>query len=331
MFARWSAFAALPFACDPGLAADAPAGVDARRIHPPRAPAVVLAAAPGTPVGTLVLLGDTQRTLLFERLIGREQNEAARQALVDKLAREEQPALVVHLGDLVSWGSSSGEWDYFDRLFSPLTAPIHPVLGNHDYWGRDTLALRYLRQRFPELEPRTYRTLRHGSLGLVLTDSNLRGEAGDEQARWFAAALAGFERDPGVRGVLVFTHHPPFTNGEGREGDAWVTNALLPAFMRSRKGLLLASGHVHGYERFERGGKAFVVSGGGGGPRVGFRVGNDASHAAAYAPAAAGPRAFHYIVIEERAASLRVTVKCLAQGGACPGGLLEAFELPLAG
>jgi 3',5'-cyclic AMP phosphodiesterase CpdA len=318
-------FAAQQLACDP----EPPVGprLAPASVEPTRAPSERVAAAEGT----LVLIGDTQRTMLAERLIGREQNEMAQRALIEKLAREERPALVVHLGDLVSWGSSSSEWEYFDRLLAPITAPIHPVLGNHDYWGWGTLAHRYLRQRFPELEPHTYRALRHGDLGLVLADSNLTGDAGDEQARWFEAEVDGFERDPSVRGVLVFTHHPPFTNGECRASDAWVTDKLLPAFLRSRKGVLLASGHVHGYERFERGGKTFLVSGGGGGPRVKYRVGEAASYPAAYAPMEVGPRPFHYVVIEEQPATLRITVKCIALDGACRDGLLETFVLPLAG
>lgn len=289
------------------------------------APGPVAAGASGQ---ALVLLGDTQRTTWMERLIGREQNEAGRQGLIEKLAREERPAFVVHLGDMVSWGHASDEWEYFDRLVAPLAVPIHPVLGNHDYWGLRWLALRNARERFPELAPLTYRTLRLGGLGLVLTDSNLEGREAAEQARWFAAELTAFERDPSVRGVLVFSHHPPFTNGEHRQDDPWVSSALLPAFFRATKTVLLASGHVHGYERFERSGKTFIVSGGGGGPRVEYRVEGRASHAPAYAPRETRRRAFHYVVIEQQPAGLQVTVKCVAIDGACPGGLLEAFQVP---
>lgn len=280
---------------------------------------------------TLVLLGDTQRTLLLERLIGREQNEAARQELIAKLAREEKPALLVHLGDMVNAGASRGEWEYFDRLIAPLPVPLHPVLGNHEYWGPDVLALHYLRERFPELAPRTYRTLRQGALGLVLADSNLRGEVGAEQARWFEDTLQGFEREPSVRAVLVFTHHPPFTNARYREDDAWVSAYLLPSFLRSRKTLLWASGHVHGYERFEQSGKVFIVSGGGGGPRVEYRVGAAAPHRAAYAPTDPARRAFHYVVIAEKGPALQVTVKCIPLDAVCHDGVLEKFVVPFGG
>src|SRR4051812_7769182 len=88
----------------------------------------------------IVVIGDTQRTSPIEELIGREQNEAARLALIAKIAKEEQPAFVVHLGDMVESGDSTEQWQYFDRLVSALTVRnvrILPVLGNHDYWGDD--------------------------------------------------------------------------------------------------------------------------------------------------------------------------------------------------
>ena len=91
----------------------------------------------------------------------------------------------------------------------------------------------------------------------------------------------------------------------------------------------MASGHVHGYERFEHGGKTFIVSGGGGGPRLTYRIGQNAPHPAAYAPP--GPRAFNYVVLEERFGALRVAVKCLTLDAPCPGGVLETFVLPLPG
>ncbi len=296
-------------------------------------PELTAPAAPTTALGgTLVVLGDTQRTTWPELLIGRENNESARRALIDKLAREERPALLVHLGDLVGWGSSSSEWEYFDGLMSALTSqgtPIHPVLGNHDYWGLDVLALQNARRRFPELAPLTYRTLRYRDLGLVLVDSNLGGTQAAEQASWFEAALAGFEQDASVAGVLVFTHHPPFTNGRAREDDPYVGRALLPAFFRATKTVAMLSGHVHGYERFEVSGKAFVVSAGGGGPRVEYKVGRDAPHPAAYVAPDAGRRAFHYVVIDPEAGGLRFTVKCLELDAPCSAGQLETFVLPL--
>ena len=279
---------------------------------------------------SIVVLGDTQRTTFPERLLGREQNERARQALIEKLVREERPAFVVHLGDLVSCGASAGEWRYFDRLVAPLTARgirIRPVLGNHDYWGPRALALRLARRRFPELAPRTFAALRQGQLGLLWLDSNLTGTAAAEQLRWFQAALDSYERDPEVRGVLAFAHHPPFSNARRRERTRPTLGELLEPFCAAGKTLALLSGHVHGYERFQLRGKTFIVSAGAGGPRVRYRTGADARHPPAYATADGQPRAFHYLVLQATAAQLCFEVKCLELGDRCSTGRLESFAL----
>jgi hypothetical protein len=281
---------------------------------------------------SIVVLGDTQRTTLPERLLlGREQNERARRALIERLAREERPALVVHLGDLVCCGASEREWRYFDGLVAPLAAlgiPIRPVLGNHDYWGPRARALRLARLRFPELAPHTFAALRQGALGLIWLDSNLTGAAAAEQLRWFEATLDGYERDPELRGVLAFAHHPPFTNARRHSRPLPALASLLAPFCAAGKTLALLSGHVHGYERFQLRGKTFIVSGGGGGPRVSYRIGAAAPHPPAYTAADGRPRAFHYLVLQATADRLCFDVKCLELGAACSGGRLETFALP---
>ena len=103
---------------------------------------------------------------------------------------------------------------------------------------------------------------------------------------------------------------------------------LLPPFFRARKTLALLSGHVHGYERFEVRGKAFIVSGGGGGPRVSYLTGPDAPYQPAYVTSDGRPRAFHYIVIEVLGDALRFDVKCLELDAPCPAGRLETFAIP---
>jgi predicted phosphodiesterase len=282
--------------------------------------------------GPIVVLGDTQRTSWAERWIGREQNETARNRVVAKIATEERPALVVHLGDMVTTGADPEDWEYFDRLMSPLTARglrIRAVLGNHDLWGDDERALGHVRRRFPELTHGGWYALRQRGLGLVWLNSNLDGPAAREQSAWFKTTLDDFDHDANMRGVLVFTHHPPFTNGIGHSADPYVVSELLPPFLRARKTLALLSGHVHGYERFAESGKAFIVSGGAGGPRVEYAVGSEASPVPTYVTPDGRPRAFNYVVIEGRSREVAVTVKCLDVDAVCVGGILERFSLPL--
>ncbi len=304
---------------------------------PPMPPRVAPMASTRSVEGPIVVLSDTQRTSWAERLLGREQNEEPRRALIQKVAVEEHPALVVHLGDMVVAGGTPENWEYFDRLMSPLTArriPILPVLGNHDYWGDDRAALREARERFPQLTATGWYALQRRGLGLVWLNSNLEGAAAREQASWFARILATFDRDRHTRAVLAFTHHPPYTNGKQRYGDEYVLAELLPSFRRAQKAVAMLSGHVHGYERFQVDGKMFVVTGGGGGPRVTYHMGRDAEPAPAYVPPDGRRRAFNYVVVNpvvvnDSLERLDFTVKCLLLDAVCEGGVLEAFSLPV--
>jgi hypothetical protein len=86
------------------------------------------------------------------------------------------------------------------------------------------------------------------------------------------------DRDEDVRGVLVVMHHPAYTNSTVTSDEPHVQSTFVPAFLRARKTMAMLAGHVHSYERFERGGKVFVVSGGGGGPRAELATGDARRH-----------------------------------------------------
>lgn len=213
-----------------------------------------------------VVVGDLQRTSKLELL--REQNDPERRALMHAIAREEVD-FVAQLGDMVFLGDSAADWRHFDDLVRVLRVPLLPVLGNHDYGLLGHRALRHIHARFPHLRERSFYALDYGPLRLVFLDSNRRRMGRfDEQVRWLRETLVRADRDARVGGVVVFVHHPPYTNSSVTGDDADVREHFVPPFLAAPKTLAMISGHVHSYERFERRGKLFIVSGGGGGPRV---------------------------------------------------------------
>jgi hypothetical protein len=231
---------------------------------------------------------------------------------------------------MVAVGDSSGEWEHFDQLMQPLSergVAIFPVFGNHDLWGNRRVALRNARKRFPELAHGAY-AMRHHGLGLIWLDSNLEGLAGRRQAAWFEGVLRTFD-GPGTRGVLVFMHHPVYTNGKHRHGSEYVISELLPHFFAAKKTLVLLSAHVHGYERFYARKRHFVVTGGAGGPRVEYAQGEQAPWVPATNRLPPGPRPFNYVVIHDRGARLDFDVKCLKGAVDCPSGSLDQFSVDL--
>jgi hypothetical protein len=292
--------------------------------------AVLAAAAPATPsyrdlgsdqAGTepFAVVGDTQESMLWETLVGRESNPAERQQLFAQLEAV-RPAFLVIAGDLTSVGSSDRPWRYFDGLTAGLRAldvPILPVLGNHDYWGGNSAALRSFTARFAQFGRSHWYARRYGALALVFLDANhddLGTDAWQRQHQWFTQTLNDLDRDSTVRGVLVIDHQPPYTNGTTTHDDHHVQQDIVPAFVGASKTLALISGHTHAYEHFVEQGKHFVVSGGGGGPRVKLRIGDQARHLDLFS--GPSPRPFHFLWITPEAHGLQVEVRGFNKGDA---------------
>jgi 3',5'-cyclic AMP phosphodiesterase CpdA len=282
--------------------------------------------------GRFAAVGDLQRTSRAE--VWRESNDRERERVLRSVA-EEAPDFVALLGDLVFRGSSAGEWSRFDALALPIRAahiPVLPVLGNHEYWVARGPALSNFFARFPHLEGRRWHAVSYGPLRIIALDSNLRfltSSIWEEQRSWFEEQLDGAESDPAVCGVLVLVHHPPYTNSTVTRDEIHVQRTFVPAFERSSKTIAMLSGHVHSYERFLRNGKAYVVTGGGGGPRARLAEAQRRRHAD---DLFAGPsvRDFHYLVGEVSDSGLGVEMKGMPKGGD-RFAVLDRFDLPWPG
>jgi Icc-related predicted phosphoesterase len=267
--------------------------------------------------GGFAVLGDLQRTSSAE--FWREDNTEESRRLVAEIAAR-RPDFVVGLGDVVFRGTSVRDWVRFDALTEPLrrnAIPFLPILGNHDYWTRAAPALRNVFARFPTLAASRWYAETYGPLRLVFLDSNERplgAAAWREEVAWLGAQLERADAEEAVRGVIVFAHHPPYTNSTVSGDGVHVQKAFVPAFAGARKTVAMVSGHVHSYEQFVRGGKAFLVAGGGGGPRVRLARGAARRHSD---DGFDGPevRHFHFLMCTPGAAGLDVEVVGLEKGG----------------
>jgi len=267
--------------------------------------------------GRFAILGDLQRTSCVE--FWRESNPEESRRLVAEIAAR-GPDFVVGLGDLVFRGSSRRDWARFDALTAPLrdaSIPVLPILGNHDYWARRGPALRNVFARFSRLATSRWYAETYGILRLVFLDSNERAlgaAAWREEAAWLESELSRADEDEAAKGVVVFVHHPPYTNSTVTGDELPVQRAFVPLFAAAKKTIAMISGHVHSYERFVRGGKTFLVAGGGGGPRVRLASGAARRHADDVFD---GPevRPFHFLLCRPAASGLEVEVVGLEKGG----------------
>jgi len=267
------------------------------------------------------VIGDTQETLFWESLIGRESNGAERRRLFARLETL-RPAFLVIAGDLTSFGSSGKHWRYFDGLTAGLRdlgVPVLPVFGNHDYFGNNMVAQRNFAARFAQLRTDHWYLRRYGALAMVFLDAN-RGPLGEErwsrQQRWYEQVLDSLEVDPSVRGVLVIDHQPPWTNGTRTTDDANVLEAFVPRFTLRHKTLAFISGHTHAWEHFTVDAKQLLVSGGGGGPRVELKRPERHADQAHCGPERCGRerRPYHFLWITPGPQSVVVEVRGFDRG-----------------
>jgi 3',5'-cyclic AMP phosphodiesterase CpdA len=226
---------------------------------------------------TIIFVGDTQRTGLGERIILREQNDSARQAIMDEIAKE-NPACLVILGDLVESGGNQDAWKHFDQVSATLrknSIPVFAIPGNHDYYHGKESAMANFSQRFPQLGKQTWNSFRFRNVAVILLNSNFKELTSSElesQNQWYLKTLGEFQKDSTVSAIIVCCHHPPYTNSTVISASKEVRTTFVAPFFKTPKAKLFFAGHCHSYEHFEYQGKTFIVTGGGGGPRQELQV-----------------------------------------------------------
>jgi acid phosphatase type 7 len=237
---------------------------------PPRF--TVPAAQGGGPL-TFVVYGDTRFTQY-----PRAANPQARRALVARIASE-NPAAILIGGDLVYSGSAPEDYATYRSETAPWAQtkiPVFPALGNHEFKGCDPAAddspcLENWWQAFEELKLRPYRwysvAIGPAILALILdSDSSLKPRS--EQRTWLEGQVTEADADPRIEFLLIVLHYPPVRDPVFPRGkdEAQVERYLSASASAGtlRPDVVVIGSHVHNYERFNREGVTYLVSGGGG-------------------------------------------------------------------
>ena len=178
------------------------------------------------------------------------------------------PLFALHTGDVAPTGDDDEAWHRFFDVEQPLLGgvPLYLAIGNHELY-RDPEATRV--RRYLPLPPNngaTYYTFRIGRARVIALDSN-RPDV--QQTEWLAKMLSAASVEPDHPHVFVFMHHPPFSTG-GHCGSA-VEQAEWIALFEHYLPTAVFAGHDHAYERLERNGVRYFVTGGGGAPVYGER------------------------------------------------------------
>lgn len=200
-------------------------------------------------------------------------NPAARRALVGKIAAE-RPAAIFINGDITYHGVSA---DY--EVYRQESAPwrdghlrVYPALGNHEFSGcLEQECLERWWSAFAALRGRRWYSVALGSRVLALAlDSTSPLSPGSDQDLWLKRELGSMTA--AVRVVLIIIHHPPVADVQieklvdhnPRPNEEALADTLGRIAAHSRARFVVSAGHIHNYERLERAGIEYLVSGGGG-------------------------------------------------------------------
>jgi hypothetical protein len=201
-------------------------------------------------------------------------NPIIRKWLVEKIA-EEAPAAIFLNGDVPLAGDVVNDYAVYHAETEPWRAAhirVYPALGNHEFHGQNPQqCLENWWNAFPELRNRRWYSVQLGSrVYAVNLDSDATLLPGTDQNRWVSRQLENLP--PSVDYVLISLHHPPVADVQThievshnpRPNEIALRDLLSGFAPRLHARIIVGAGHIHNYERNQKDGVVYLVSGGGG-------------------------------------------------------------------
>lgn len=200
-------------------------------------------------------------------------NPNARRFLVAKIATEHPDAILMN-GDVPYSGDDLNDYAVFKtetEVWRNQHLRVYPALGNHEFHGDPQQALEHWWSAFPELQNRRWYSVELGKrIYTISLDSDASLARGSNQLNWLNAQLTHLPKS--TRFVFISLHHPPVADFQTRinvshnprANEIGLRDDLEALAPTIKARLIVCAGHIHNYERFERGGITYLVSGGGG-------------------------------------------------------------------
>jgi len=198
-------------------------------------------------------------------------NPRVRKWLAERVA-EENPEVLLLTGDMPYVGASDADW----QVFQSETAPWRrkgvlqlPTIGNHELRGGNQQGIANYLKNFPDIQGHRWYSVLMGSVEVIALDMTSPSGGNSAQATWFAAQL---DHLPKQVDFLFILYHTPwvvdeqsklFTNLPSKE-TLTLRHLLEIHLHKMHARVIVFNGHIHNYERFERNGVEYVISGGGG-------------------------------------------------------------------
>ncbi len=201
-------------------------------------------------------------------------NPTARKLLVAKIASV-HPDAVQMSGDIPLAGSRPADYDEYaleTKVWRDEHLRIYPAMGNHELAGRDKAGdLENWWTAFPELRGMRWYSVALGKrVYLLNVDSESDMMPASDQYKWIQDQIEHLPKS--VEFVMIALHRPPVADIQThievdhnpRPNEITLRDYLAEAAKTSRAKFVVVAGHIHNYERFEKDGVTYFVSGGGG-------------------------------------------------------------------
>ena len=216
----------------------------------------------------LVAYGDSRFT---DPTITSGTNPRVRKWLAERVALE-HPSFLLLTGDTPYTGGKESDWQAFQDETTSWRAEqlvVLPTTGNHEiYGGYKPGILNYLKN-FPAIRGYRHYSALIGNVEVIGLDCTVGGEGSSDQAEWFAAQLGHLPSQ--VQFLMILYHMPWVADRQSQifvnlpSKDALVLRNILESHLSEiHARVLVFNGHIHNYERFERRGVEYIVTGGGG-------------------------------------------------------------------
>jgi hypothetical protein len=198
-------------------------------------------------------------------------NPRVRKWLAERVAHE-HPEVLMLTGDTPYTGADAGDWRVFQQESASWRAQhilVLPSTGNHEVRGGASAGIANYLANFPQLGQHLYYSALLGSVEVISLDCTQGSFPSSAQARWFAAQLDHLPSQ--VEFLFILFHLPWMADKQSQifVGLPTASALSLRNILEGRLGRIAAkvvvfNGHIHNYERFERRGVEYVVTGGGG-------------------------------------------------------------------
>jgi hypothetical protein len=216
----------------------------------------------------LVAYGDTRFT---DPAVTGVTNPRVRKWLAERIGQR-HPQAILLTGDTPFNGANPADWQVFQsetKSWRAENAIELPTTGNHEVMGGGPAGIANYLNNFPEIAGHRYYSALMGSAEVISLDYTSPSGASTVQGRWFAAQL---DHVPAQVEFLVILYHLPWMADRQSEvfanlptKDCLILRGMLESRLpRIHAKVIVINGHIHNYERFERQGVEYVITGGGG-------------------------------------------------------------------